>query len=262
LYPFIYFQDYKLSVYFITLAVVYCIGIQYYFMRLKKFKAKSSVAADFLLVLMIFGFIGARIFYVLYQEPDFYFKNPKEILSVWNGGFIYYGGFLLGLFSGLVFLKLRKQSLLLWLDISAPVAAMSYGLGRLACFFNGCCYGAETTLWFGIKFPHLHGLRHPTQLYAVFYELLVWILLLVLERKVSVIKNNVGSLFFAWLFLHGLGRLIMEHFRADPRGHLIFGFTVSSTISLALILISIIYLIRCQVPNPGHTASNKIPIYF
>jgi phosphatidylglycerol:prolipoprotein diacylglycerol transferase len=192
---------------------------------------------------MIAGFMGARLLYVLYQEPQFYVNNPIEIFSVWKGGFIYYGGFISGLLFGLLFLKLRKQNLWQWLDVSAPVAALSYGLGRLACFFNGCCYGAVTEFFGGLKFPHLHGLRHPTQIYAVVYELCVWFLLLALEKKVNWFKMNKGLLFLTWIFLHGLGRILMEIFRADPRGDLVFGLSVSTAISGLLIVISTLIFI-------------------
>ncbi len=256
MFPFIEFQNFKISVYFVTLAIVYCIGIQYYFYRLKKFPLKPSIAADLLFVLMVFGFIGARLFYVLYQEPEFYVQNLKQIFYVWNGGFVYYGGFLASVFAGILFLKLKKQNIFLWLDVSAPVAALSYGLGRLACFFNGCCYGAETDVFWGFKFPHLHGLRHPTQLYAVVYEIGVWLLLLLLEKKLNFMKAGKGALFFTWLLLHGVGRIVMETLRDDSRGELIFGFTISTWISLILIILSATLLkLRCQVPHSGHTAS-------
>lgn len=243
MYPFIEFSSFKISVYFITLAIVYCIGIQYFFARIKKFPLRVYLAADFLLVLLVSGFLGARLFYVFYQEPEFYLKNLKQIIAVWNGGFVFYGGFLAALFFGILFLKFKRQNVRMWLDLSAPVAAFCYGLGRLACLFNGCCYGKITTSAWGISFPHLHGLRHPTQLYAVFYELLVWVGLLILERRSPFIRSNRGSLFAIWLGLHGVGRLIMEHFRSDPRGHLIYGYTVSTVISFSLILLSIILLI-------------------
>ena len=192
---------------------------------------------------MITGFIGARLFYVLYQEPQYYIQNPMEVFSVWKGGFIYFGGFLSGLFFGLLFLKFKRQNLWHWLDVSAPVAAFSYGLGRLACFFNGCCYGAVTDSFWGLKFPHLHALRHPTQLYAVLYELCVWLLLLLIERKVKIIQLNKGILFLTWIFFHGLGRILMESLRADPRGDLVLGLSVSTLISLLLIAASLIICI-------------------
>lgn len=184
---------------------------------------------------MFFGFLGARLFYVLYQEPSFYFTHPKEIFSVWNGGFVYYGGFLTASLFGYLFLIFKKQNVLNWLDAAAPVAALSYGLGRLACFFNGCCYGETTNFFLGVKFPGLEGLRHPTQLYAVVFELLIWMLLLTLESKLKYVKNNKGTLFFLWLSLHAIGRLVMEYFRADPRGPLVYGFTISTLISLYIL---------------------------
>lgn len=230
--------------YFITLALVYCVGIQYYFSRLKNFSLRSSVAADFILVLMIAGFIGSRLFYVFYQEPDFYLKHPEQILYVWKGGFVYYGGFMTGLFFGLLFLKSKAQNIWLWLDVSAPVAAFSYGLGRMACFLNGCCFGDKTSSIFGIQFPHLHGLRHPTQLYAVIYELSVWLLLILFERKFQFLKSHRGSLFFIWLGLHGLGRILMESLRADPRGPTHFGLSIATLISLFLIASSFVFALK------------------
>lgn len=186
---------------------------------------------------MVFGIIGARLFYVFYQEPKFYLSDPKEIVFLWKGGFVFYGGFISAFIFGILFLKLKKQNIFLWLDLTAPVAALSYGLGRLACFFNGCCFGSMTQSLWGLKFPHLVGLRHPTQLYAFAYELTLWIVLLILERKTQFIKKHSGSLFFIWLILHGAGRLIMEFFRSDPRGNLVFGISVSSFISLILIAV-------------------------
>ncbi len=243
MFPVIEFSGYNFSSYFIILSIVYCIGIQYFFIRLKKFPLKSSVGADFLLVLLIFGIIGARLFYVFYQDSDFYLKNPKDILFLWKGGFVFYGGFITAFIFGAIFLKLKKQNILIWLDASAPVAALSYGLGRLACFFNSCCYGEITQNFLGLKFPQLPGLRHPTQLYAVVYELVIWIVLLILERKINLFKKNIGLLFFTWIFLHGIGRIIMEFFRADPRGELVYGFTISTLISVFLIILDIITLL-------------------
>lgn len=225
-----------------TLAIVYCIGIQYFFSRLKNFPLKSSVGADFLLVLLVFGIIGARLFYVFYQEPDFYLKSPKEILHLWNGGFVFYGGFVFAFLFGGLFLKIKKQNIKLWLDVSAPVAAFSYGLGRIACFLNGCCYGDITTHFWGIKLPQLPGLRHPTQIYAVIYELIIWCVLIILERKIKFYKNNVGSLFFTWLLFHGLGRILMEYFRADPRGSLILNMSISTLISMVFVFFGVIML--------------------
>lgn len=239
MYPLINFQDFKISVYFLVLAVVYCIGIQYFYKRIKSFSVDKSLAADFLLVLLIFGFIGARLLYVVFQEPEYYLSDWTQILKVWKGGFIFFGGFISSLIAGIIYLLVKRQNLLLWLDLSAPVAALSYGLGRLACFSNGCCYGTKTNGIFGIHFPHLQGLRHPSQMYAVFYELLVWIFLISFERNSKNFKGK-GFVFFLWLILHGVGRIIMENYRGDPRGSEIGGYSIGVVISVGIIFLGLL----------------------
>ena len=85
---------YASPTYLLTLSIVYCIGIFYFFKRLARFSLNPNVASDILLLAMILGFIGARVFYIIYQEPGYYMQNPLEILQFWHGGFVYYGGFL------------------------------------------------------------------------------------------------------------------------------------------------------------------------
>ncbi len=252
---------YAIPTYLLTLSIVYCIGIFYFFKRLARFSLNPNVASDILLLAMVLGFIGARVFYIIYQEPDYYMQNPFEILQFWHGGFVYYGGFLTAMLACFMYLKRKNENLGLWMDAAAPVLALGYGLGRLACFFNGCCYGAVCTLPWAIQFPHLHGERHPTQIYAVAFELSVWALLLLLERKVTYKFKTFGMLFYTWIVAHGIGRIVMELFRDDPRGEKIFGFTISTCISLILIAWGTIRLIQnIKTPtssNPTDTSTTK-----
>lgn len=222
--------------YLLILSLVYCFGIFYFFKRLGRFSLNPNTAADVLLLVMIFGFLGARLFYVLYQEPRHYLSHPLEVLQFWHGGFIYYGGFLAALAASFWYLKRKQENLGLWMDAAAPVLALGYGLGRWACFFNGCCYGAVSVLPWAVHFPHLHDSRHPTQLYAVVFEVSVWLLLLLLERKVTYKFKTFGMLFYSWLIAHGCGRILMESLRDDPRGASLLGLSVSTWISIVLIL--------------------------
>lgn len=228
--------------YFLTLSIVFSLIIFALVKRAKSVNINPNKALDLYLYILFGSFLGARVFYILYQDLSYFMKNPLEVFSVWNGGFVFYGGFIGGTLSIVLFSKLRKESLILWLNFCAPLLALGYGLGRLACFLNGCCYGALTEGWWGI---HMHGaLRHPTQLYAVFWELLLFLFLLIYEKirgfnsKPHVFSPHIFSL---WLIGHGLGRLFMEYFRADDRGELILGLSVSSFISLVLILLGLIF---------------------
>jgi phosphatidylglycerol:prolipoprotein diacylglycerol transferase len=183
---------------------------------------------------LICGFVGARLFHVIYEEPQFYRQDPKQVFYVWNGGFIWYGGVLAALPSAAIWCWIRNQSFLFWADFFAPILAFGYGAGRVACFFNGCCYGKICS------YPWAVRSRHPTQLYMMIYELIVMGVLIRLRRR----DLTRGTIFFLWLGLHGCGRLWVEFFRDDFRGPPIFGFSISTLISLLLITIAIFGLTK------------------
>ncbi|MCB0385338.1 MAG: prolipoprotein diacylglyceryl transferase, partial [Bdellovibrionales bacterium] len=97
--------------------------------------------------------------------------------------------------------------------------------------------------------------RHPTPLYATLWELPVLFLLLVLEAKRDRLPfrslRRSGGLFYFWVFLHGLGRLMMEYWRVDDRGPMPLGLSVSTWISLALVLAATLFLFR---PRPNKSS--------
>lgn len=189
---------------------------------------------DVALALMIGSFVGARLFHVVYENPEIYLQNPIAIFYFWNGGFVFYGGAILGLLSGWAVLKFRKvSSTLTYFDLFTPIASLSYALGRLGCLMAGCCYGKHCSL------PWAIDGRHPTQVYASLWELGVLSILLGSEKTLK----KPGQLFFLWLPLHAFGRLLMESLRDDFRGYEL-GLSVSSWISLILIAGAALYWIR------------------
>lgn len=202
---------------------------------------------------MVFGFLGGRAFHIFYEAWDFYKVRPQDILKIWQGGFVFYGGFLSALVACFVFMWRKKLSWGRWTDLFAPVIALGYALGRIGCFLNGCCYGKICDLPWGIAFnyPGLpEGHRHPTQLYAVFWELFVLFILLIVEKGPTLMKpisrfckKNRGALFALWLALHGFGRFLMEQFRDDARGAAIGNFSISSLIALSLVVASITFFL-------------------
>ncbi len=173
--------------------------------------------------------VGARLFHVFYEEPAYYWESPIRILQIWRGGFVYYGGTIGGLLFCLIyFLKPRERTFWQTADFLTPVLCLGTGVGRWACFYQGCCFGRELhTFW------AVHG-RHPTQLYTFFWEFLLFFLLLKFEKK----HWKDGSLFLFWISASAFGRFIVEFYRADFRGDMILGFSVSQIISLGIILLS------------------------
>ena len=234
--PELHFLGYGIPSYFLILSLVFSFIIFALTKRAHLLRIDSNKALDLYLYVLLGSFFGARVFYILYQDFSYFMKYPMEIFTFWKGGFIFYGGFIGGTTAVLLFTKFRKESLIFWLNFCAPLLALGYGLGRLACFFNGCCFGEVTGIWWGV---YMHNaLRHPTQIYAVLWELSLFIFLIKFEKLRGF--NTWPNVFSLWLIGHGLGRLIMEYYRADDRGQLLFGFSISTVISLGLVTLGLV----------------------
>ena len=211
--------------YFIYQSLLYTGLVLYTWYRAKNSNLYFKAAWDLALILMVAGFVGGRLFHVVYENPEIYRAHPWLIIQFWNGGFVFFGGFFFALAAGSFYIWKEKENFLEWADFFSPVIAIGYSLGRLGCLIGGCCYGAFCDAPWAIE-----G-RHPTQVYAFLSEGLLFLYLILKERQAP----PRGRIFSLWLIGHGLGRLIMESFRDDYRGAVLAGFSISSWISLFVV---------------------------
>lgn len=105
-----------------------------------------EVFKDLIMVLFIFGILGARVMHLVYFYIDYKrLPPPSQWLAVWDGGLVFYGSVFGGLVGFLIFDQVmqRKFPYDRWklLDCVAPCVALGLALGRIGCLFNGCCYG-------------------------------------------------------------------------------------------------------------------------
>lgn len=245
MYPFLKITPaFYVPTYYLVLCLAVCVGLFWVARRAENQDLNRRLTLDLSLLMMGAGFIGGRLFHVLYEEPGYYRDHPDQIFAFWNGGFVFYGGALLAGFCALLFTWKKEPAYLArYADLFAPVIAMIYALGRMACLFAGCCYGRTCEL------PWAVAGRHPTQIYASLWEAGALFILLGLEKR----QQRPGLIFSAWMVLHGLGRLFMEAFRDDFRGPT-FALSISSWISLAVLgagLILIRLILRSTAPSAG-----------
>lgn len=221
----------SISTYFLIISLDFCLLFLLLPWRAKTLGLSPARALDVGLVGTVAGFIGARAFHVFYEGPSFYWSYPLEALKLWQGGFVVLPGILTGVLAGALWLVKREKSLWPWFDLFAPLMALGYGLGRWACFFQGCCYGIAAEAPWGLHFEtHIVSVdsvaRLPIQAITSLTELAVFGFLMLLERrKLSIMKP--GMLFSLWMVGHGVNRMIMEVFRDDPRGPLVGAFGIS-----------------------------------
>ena len=167
----------------------------------EKAKLSSRRALDLYIAILAGGFLGARLLHVFWEEPAYYADDLLRIFEVWRGGFVWWGGLIGGSFAGLILLRVWKERLTPWFDLYAPILALGYGAGRMACWAVGCCHGWACE--FGT-----FSLILPSQGFAVIWEFALYGLLL----------RQKANRFLVWMVGHGLGRVLMELMRGDDRG--------------------------------------------
>lgn len=233
MYPFLQLGPITISTYFLIISIAATIGAVWFLRRNSAQDLSRVIAIDFTLVAMISGFIGARLLHVLYEEPEYYRGSILRIFEVWNGGFVFLGGVLGGVAGVYSYCLLRKVPFLMMLDLAVIPLSFAYALGRIACFFNGCCFGRRCELPWAMTLNGEH--RHPTQLYASFWEFAVLAILIAMQPRLK----DSGRLVGLWLILHSIGRILMESFRDDPRGDMIMGLSLATWMSAAMIVMGI-----------------------
>ena len=189
---------------------------------------------------------GARLFHVLVYWRQ-YAENPVEILKLWNGGLVFYGGFLAAVAACLIYLKKNRISFLPVADASAIGIPLGLAFGRLGCSMAGCCYGKPSTLPWAVVFSDpaslapLHVPLHPTQIYESMAGFAIFGILYATRDRF----RTPGTRFWTMLILYGFARSFLEIFRDDPRGFL-GPFSESQVVSAVLVVYAIASLFAAR----------------
>ncbi len=194
--------------------------------------------ADFSCLGLLGGIVGGRLLYVL-LEWRFFLESPLEIFAIWHGGLVWYGGFFGGVLTAWVYTRVKKLDFLRVMDHMTPFLALGHAVGRIGCFFNGCCYGRPTTAWCGVVFPGHPGPVLPTQLFEAAALFILYLLLRQLQRP--PLLNRPGTILGVYLIGYAIMRFFMEFLRGDQLPWW-GGLTLQQWISLGMLLGGLIML--------------------
>ncbi len=205
--------------------------------------------------LLIFGFMGGKILYILVNIKQF-IQNPLGLLG--SEGFVVYGGIIVGIISIWIYCRIKKLSFLSYMDMMVPAVSITQGFGRVGCFLAGCCYGRPTDSHFGVIFPEgclaPAGVRLvPTQLMSAAFDLCMAAFLIFMMRRVKY-RGMVSGFY---LILYGVGRFIIEIFRGDPERGKVGALSTSQFISVFMIIFAIGY-IYCV--NKAKISTEYVPV--
>jgi phosphatidylglycerol---prolipoprotein diacylglyceryl transferase len=192
---------------------------------------------------LAFGIAGARFLYVIEHWAQ-YRNHPWEVLMLQHGGLSFFGGLLAGVAAALVYLRRRKQSLYRIFDLLAPYIALGHAIGRIGCFFNGCCFG-KVSVW-GVYFPVLESTRIPTQLISSAALIGIYLVLRILQERFKSLP--AGTVFYVYLALYAGKRFGIEFLR-DDNYPFFAGLTFFQVFSAAAGIFALVQLAR-RMPRP------------
>jgi len=229
-----------LHTYGVFVAMAFLSAIALALQEARRVGEDANKILDLCFYVLVAAIVGSRILYVLVNWSIFS-RDPLEILRIWHGGLVFYGGFIGAVITGFWYIGRHGLSFLKTTDIIAPSIAFGQFVGRIGCFFAGCCYGSTCDLPWAITFTHPESLApkgvplHPAQIYSSLNGLVIFLVLVVLRR----IKTFEGQIFWTYVLLYGVSRFILEWFRGDERGMFLQGmFSTSQLLGLIMAVIA------------------------
>ncbi|HHQ7209293.1 TPA: prolipoprotein diacylglyceryl transferase [Staphylococcus aureus] len=224
----------------------------------------KDTLVDIIFYSALFGFIAARIYFVIFQWP-YYAENPGEIIKIWHGGIAIHGGLIGGFIAGVIVCKVKNLNPFQIGDIVAPSIILAQGIGRWGNFMNHEAHGGPVSRAFLeqlhlpnfiIENMYINGqYYHPTFLYESIWDVAGFIILVNIRKHLKL-----GETFFLYLIWYSIGRFFIEGLRTDSL-MLTSNIRVAQLVSILLILISISLIVyrRIKYNPPLYSKFGALP---
>ncbi|MCI1955869.1 MAG: prolipoprotein diacylglyceryl transferase [Oscillospiraceae bacterium] len=230
--------------YGIIIAVGFLLAFLYVMKSCRRFHMDEDKLIDAVIVGIIGGVIGARIYYVLFDSSSQYLKNPVSIFYIWEGGLGIYGGIIGGLLCGAIVAKLHKISVPAVLDLASLGFLIGQSVGRWGNFVNQEAFGTATDLPWRMVSERTEIVSsagvHPCFLYESLWCLLGFVLLHIFSRK---FRRYDGQIFLLYTLWYGVGRFFIEGLRTDSLITPVVPLRVSQVVAAAAVAASVVLLV-------------------
>ena len=190
--------------------------------------------------ILVSAMVGSRILFIIVNWDE-YAQSPGKIFAFWEGGLVFYGGFLGAVAFSVYYMRKHAMNFFAYADALIPSVSIGHAIGRLGCFAAGCCWGGacDPHLAWAARFPpeslayqsqlqhgliHLGALStlpiHPTQIYESLGELCIFLALTLFKP----FKRFNGEILALYLVLYAPLRAIVEMARGDEERGRFFNF--------------------------------------
>jgi phosphatidylglycerol:prolipoprotein diacylglycerol transferase len=219
----------------VALAVITVVGWALYAVK-KDPRLTGDMILNAAIIGIPFGIIGARLLHVI----DNWSAYSHDLGRIFGGdGLAIYGAVLGAALGVWIYSRFKKIPYGHIVDVLAPGIILSQAVGRVGCTLNGCCYGVETHLPWAITYTSQDSLGpqgifvHPTQIYEIIFNLIVFGILLLLRKRL----RPDGSLFMVYLTLYSIWRIAVDFIREGTP--FLFGLHEAQIISIVILVITI-----------------------
>jgi phosphatidylglycerol:prolipoprotein diacylglycerol transferase len=237
-------QVFQVHSYGLAIAAGFLIAIALGARQARRVGEDAGLVQELCFWLLVSSLVGARLLFVVTQLPAYAascrdglhgtfgeaVSGCTRALRVWEGGLVFYGGFLGAIACAWWYTRRRQMPFLRTADILAPSVAIGHFFGRLGCFAAGCCWGTSSSAPWAVRFPSeslvfqqlvtegklspaasVTPPLHPVQLYEALGELLLYFGLSWFAAR----KRWDGQVLCLWLVGYGIERFLVEMFRGD-----------------------------------------------
>lgn len=230
--------------YGVIIAVAFLLAFLYAIKSCKRFHMDEDKLIDAVIVGIIAGVIGARLYYVLFDASSDYINNPISILYIWNGGLGIYGGVICGLLGAALMAKHRKISIPAVLDLGSLGFLIGQSIGRWGNFVNQEAFGTATNLPWRMSSEATQAVSatgvHPCFLYESLWCLLGFVLLHIFSRKFRRYDGQVFLLYSIW---YGVERFFVEGLRTDSLLTPYFPLRISQVVAAVAVIAGVVLMI-------------------
>ena len=230
----------QIRFYGLAYAIAFLVGTVVATRHLERRGVPSNVSSDIAFWTIVFGLIGARLYFVVQSGWWWYLTHPLHIFAFWEGGMAFFGAIFASLI--VLFVMSRRHHINFWdlLDAGVLFAAVGQPIGRLGNVMNGEILGPPSDLPWAIRYtnpasmaPHLGVAYQPANLYEAAGTLVILGVLLYLRRR----GVPPGVLGLAYLVLYPVSQLIVFYWRTDSETPaILWGLKQAQLTSLAMLL--------------------------
>ncbi|MDQ5983176.1 MAG: Phosphatidylglycerol--prolipoprotein diacylglyceryl transferase [Eubacteriales bacterium SKADARSKE-1] len=217
----------------------------------KRFDLDQDKLIDVIIIGLITGLIGARLYYVIFYPGDMYVKEPTKILFINQGGIAIYGGIIGAILGGLVVCKIKKLEFLKVLDIASLGFLIGQAIGRWGNFTNQEAFGTQTDSFFGMLSENTGNIAvHPCFLYESVWCAIGFLLLHIFSLKYK--QRFDGEIFLLYVAWYSAGRFFIEGLRTDSLMIPGSGIRVSQVLAAVAVLVCGLLLIIKKIKQRAY----------